>query len=96
MPGQSLCFSSRPVKWIPGPLLREAERHRGRGKEDERDSRGSLKVPSGRRELKTEPGRAGQVGGSRARRRSRATRSACGRGLRMAASVTRGSREQPD
>lgn len=67
--------------------MRGAGRHRGRGKEDEGASLESLKVPRGLRELETEPGTAGQVGGSRARRRSRATRPACGRGLQMEASV---------
>lgn len=90
------CFSSRPVKWIPRPRLRGAGRHRRRGKDDEWASLQSLKVPRGRRELETEPRRAGQVGGTRARNRSRATRPACGRGPWMEASVTQGIGEQPD
>lgn len=90
MHGQSLCFSSRLVKWTSEPSMRGAGRHKRRGKEDEWASLQSLKVPRGQRELETKPGRADQVGRSRARSRSRATRPACGRGWRMEASTTQG------
>lgn len=93
---EPLVFIKTSYKWIPGLRLRGAGRHRSRRKKDEGASLGSLKVPKGQREWDTEPGGVGQVGGSRAGRRSRATRPACGRGPRMDASTTQGSGEQPD
>lgn len=60
--------------------------------------RGPLWVTRGAQGTKgaeTEPGGAGQVGGTRAGLRARATRPACGRGRRMEASTTGRAREQP-